>query len=232
MKYLTILICISVISIQFCDAESLWDTAFPGYLSKTSKVEVGDIVTVAISSDFSLSFVSTTVDSKLFTLEFSGGEYPDLFSFMPIAKSGNQSNLRTREDQTFKSDVVARITRVISPNQAAIAGTKSITIDGKSESVTITGIIDPGDIGTDKKIDFSKVADSRLILKTLVEPASNILTNTDIQEVISGLSTGALAPGETPLPGAALQTKKFALTDAKKKELFLRYVNKIIDLIF
>ncbi len=223
----------SVISFQNCLSESLWDTGFNGYLSKTSKVSVGDIVTVSISSDFSLSFVSTTVDSKLYTLEFSGGEYPDLFSFMPLARSGNQNNLRTREDRTFKSDIVVRVTQVLSPNQAVITGTKSFTVDGKSESVTLMGTIDPSDIGTDKKIDFSKVADSRLTLKTLVEPASDILSASDIQQVISTLSggdTGVYAPGETPVPGE--QARKFALTDAKKKELFLRYVNKIIDLIF
>jgi hypothetical protein len=234
--------CFLLVSLFPVHGESLWDAGFGGYLSKTNTLAVGDVVTVTISSDFTLSFVSSTVDSKLLTMEFSGGEYPDLFSFMPVARSGNQSNVRGREDRTLRSDVVARVTRIVSPNQVAIEGTKSVTIDGKSESITLTGTINPQDVGTDRKIDFSKVADSRLTLKTLIEPSQDILTANDIQEVISGLSEGTTyETGATPGPGEQLgtggtpapqQAKKYALSEAKKKELFLRYVNKIIDLIF
>jgi hypothetical protein len=217
--------------------ESLWDAGFSGYLSKNYRLAIGDVVTVTISSDFSLSYVSSSTDSKSFTLEFSGGEYPNLFSFMPIARSGNQNNLQSRENRSFKSDVVARVTSIDAAQKTAIIqGTKSILVDGKSESVTLTGTIDPADLGTDKKIDFSKVADSRLTLKTFLEPSTTILTANDIQEVIGALGTAGTSgtyAGGTPEPGATTQQSKvFSLTDAKKKELFLRYVNKIIDLIF
>jgi hypothetical protein len=237
MKRLIIFCICSVFIIHAQFGESLWDSTFPGYLSKTNKAKIGDIVTVSINSDFSLSFVSSSTDSKQFTLEFSGGQYPDLFSFIPLAKSGDATNLKGREDYSFKSDVVTRIARIEGQNLVFIQGSKTVAIDGKSESVTISGFINPQDIGTDKKIPFSKVADSRLTLKTLIEPSSDTLTQNDIEEVITDLKTetqgGSPATATqlqgTPTPGGP---KKFSIKDPKKKELFFRYINKLIDIIF
>ena len=237
MKRLIVFCICSIFIIQTQFGESLWDSGFPGYLSKTNKTKIGDIVTVTINSDFAMSFVSSNTDSKQFTLDFSGGQYPDLFSFVPLAKSGNTTNFKEREDYSLKSEVVTRIARIDGPNLVFIQGSKTVAFDGKSESVTISGFINPQDIASDKKIPFAKVADSRLTLKTLVEPSSNTLTQNDIEEIITELNTdtqgGVSAPNTTitgtPTPGSS---KKFAIKDPKKRELLFRYINKIIDIIF
>ena len=68
--------------------ESLWSPDFKGYLSGSRGLAVGDALVVQIDASSSLSFSSTTSDSKNLTLEFTGGDSGNLFSFLPQGRTG------------------------------------------------------------------------------------------------------------------------------------------------
>ena len=53
--------------------ESLWSPDFKGYLSGSRGLAAGDALVVQIDASSSLSFSSSSNDSKNLTLEFSGG---------------------------------------------------------------------------------------------------------------------------------------------------------------
>jgi hypothetical protein len=234
--------------------ESLWDTDFHGYLSGEKRLQEGDIVIVEIDTSLSLSFVSSSKDEKNITFQFSGGEYENLFSFLPAAQTGKETSLRGNENYSFTSTIVTRIIRVEDQRHVYIEGGRSVSFDGKDETLTLSGYIDIRDLDGERKIPFSKIADSRLVFQSFMLPGTDILTASDIEELVSvieetGLTTTAEAvevtdegsvtgdtetiSGEMVSP-SGMQTgiRKVTLTDEKKKELFLRYINRLIDLIF
>jgi hypothetical protein len=99
--------------------------------------------------------------------------------------------------------------------------------------------LDPADLRSGREVRFSQLADARLSFRTLLEPAAPTLTSRDIQQIVAALAPAAAPPIAASAPqiagSAAAVTPPRAevtLTDARKQELFLRYVNRLIDLLF
>jgi len=224
-------------------ADTLWSPGFEGYLTGRAAVQVGDIVYVQVDGSSRLSFQASRSDARNLTLEFSGGDFGNLFSFLPNARSGGEQNLRGRQDYTLSSRFAARVVQVDGTGKARIQGSRSVSLEGGQESLTLTGWLDPADLGGGRVIRFSQLADSRLSFRTLIQPAVPTLTTRDIQAAVAALAQpaappagapAAAAPGAAPAQAPAAQPPRptYQLTDAKKIELFLRYVNQLIDLLF
>jgi hypothetical protein len=227
-------------------AESLWDTDFSGYLSGEKRLQEGDIVIVEIDTSLSLAFVSSSKDEKSVTFQFSGGEYGNIFSFLPAAQTGKETSIKGNEKYAFTTTIVTRIIRVEDRRHVYIEGVRSVSFDGKDETLTLSGYIDMRDLDGERKIPFSNIADSRLVFQSFMLPGADILTASDIEELVSVIEeTGpaTTAEAETTMgeeatirgietTGTGTGIKKVTLTDEKKKELFLRYINRLIDLIF
>jgi hypothetical protein len=223
-------------------AESLWSSDFKGYLSGARGFVKGDAVVVQIDASSTLSFSATTNDSKSLTMEFSGGDAGGLFSFLPQGKTTDALSAKGAETYTLSAEVAAVVADVDATGRGMIQGSRSVSIDGKTETVTISGWVSPKDVGPQGKIPFSRLADARLVYKTLLIPSEPILTDKDIQQILAQQmpaagSTGApttapadAAAGTTYTPAAPAQS--MALSDAKKKELLLIYLNKLIDILF
>jgi len=224
-------------------ADSLWTPAFDGYLTSKSAVAAGDIVYVQIDGATSLSFQAVSSDAKSLTLEFSGGEFGNLFSFLPQARSGGEMSSRGRQQYTLESRFAARVAQVDATGKARIEGSRSVILEGKQESLALAGWLDPADLRSGREVRFSQLADARLSFRTLLEPAAPTLTSRDIQQIVAALAPqiAGSAPqiaGSAPqiagsaAAGTAAPRVEFTLTDARKQELFLRYVNRLIDLLF
>ena len=226
-------------------ADTLWTPSFDGYLSARSALNAGDIIYVQIDGATSLSFQAAASDAKSLTLEFSGGEFGNLFSFLPQTRSGGEMSSRGRQQYTLESRFAARVAQVDGTGKARIEGTRSVTLEGKQESLALSGWLDPADLVSGREVRFSQLADARLSFRTLLEPSAPVLTSRDIQQIVAALpspiSGSAAAPqiaGSTPqiagsaAPATVPRAAEYTLTDARKVELFLRYVNRLIDFLF
>jgi hypothetical protein len=239
-------ICFFMLMCGSLPAESLWDDTFPGYIAGTSALAVGDIVVVEIDASMNLRFDSSSKDSKTITLEFSGGEYGDLFSFLPRALARGDRSIQGRENYSLKTELVTRVTQIDANGNAFIQGTRTIQFGGKGDSITISGWVNPDDLDQQRKISYSKVADVRLAFRSFLQPQGAVLTDQDIQRIITGTAATPTTPGTTPTTpttpgttpttpgttGTADQTGKISLTEAKKRELVLLYINRIVDILF
>ncbi|MBN2441678.1 MAG: flagellar basal body L-ring protein FlgH [Spirochaetales bacterium] len=258
MKYILFLVIfISGVSYPIT-CESLWDNDFQGYIIPETRLNQGDILVVIIDTSFSLSHIATQKDSKTITFEYTGGEYSNLFSFLPDINTGVDNSVKGDEKYLLKSDMVARIVS-LDNNVASIEGSREIVIDGKKESITLSGYINAKDIDQQKRIPFSKIADARLMFQTFLSPTEYILKEEDIEDIITEIMTsdGTLVPeegittetapvtpaepviespvtGEQPLtePPAPVTKTTPSLTQEKKKALFLMYLNRMIDILF
>jgi flagellar basal body L-ring protein FlgH len=250
-------------------AESLWTTGFQGYLLGTTAVRPGDILTVIVDSSSSLSFEASSNDAKSITLEFSGGEFGNLFSFLPLGRTGGTQAVKGAQEYELASEISARVVETDSAGAVRIEGSRGVSIQGREEQLTVSGWLDPNALGAERRVHFSRLADSRLSFRTFLQPATATLTAADIEEAVAALET-ALAPGPGPAvapgaptgiapagavpaapPGAAAQpgaapaagvgqpgavaaplATTYRLSDEKKVELFLQYINRLVDVLF
>jgi hypothetical protein len=226
-----IVICFIFLILNGMFGDSLWDDTFPGYIAGTSALQVGDIVIVQIDAGFKMQFTSSSKDSKSITLEFSGGEFGDLFSFLPRANASGNRSVQGKEEYNVTTELVTRVDRIDENGKAYIVGTRTIQFEGKGDSIRLEGWVDPDDLDQQRKISFSKVADVRLIFRSFLQPQANYLRDEDIERI---LREEAVAPAEgaeaAPLPPP--EQGKLGLTEQRKRELVILYINRIIDIIF
>jgi hypothetical protein len=213
-------------------ADTLWTPTFDGYLSARSTIAAGDLIYVQIDGATKLSFQAAASDAKSLTLEFSGGEFGNLFSFLPQARSGGEMSSRGRQQYALESRFAARVAQVDSTGKARIEGTRSVTLEGKQESLALSGWLDPADLVSAREVRFSQLADARLSFRTLLEPAAPTLSSRDIQQIVAALAPQVAGSPQIAGSAAAASRAEYALTDARKQELFLRYVNRLVDFLF
>ncbi len=241
-------------------ADSLWSPGFPGYLSSENAVREGDIVLVQIDAASSLSFEASSSDAKNITFEFSGGEFGNLFSFLPATRTGGNQSVQGNQDYSLETEIAVRVAEIDGTGKARLEGSRTFSLENKEELIAITGWIDPTTLGSDRRVSFSQMADARLRYRTFLEPAGATLSAADIEEVIETIeiptaaraapaeaaraapAAGAIpgeaeaAPGGEPQAAQAepviQERRSYQLSREKKIELFLSYVNRMVDLLF
>ena len=242
---------ILMLSCLAAGADSLWAPGFQGYLSGSDALREGDIVFVEVDAANSLTLSVSGSDAKSAALSFSGGEFGDLLSFLPsVSASGDQAG-RTREAYALKSVIGARVVAIDAAGRAQVQGTRSTALGGKEESLTVSGWVDGRALGAQKKVKFSQLADSRLLFRSYLQAPTDTLALKDLVEVAQEegaapatgvgpavpLAAGPVAekaavPPAGPTAVAAEAKKSLRLSEAKRKELLLRYINRLIDFLF
>lgn len=219
-----VVICLLVILPAALVAESLWQETFEGYIAGSSVFKAGDIVTIVIDSGFSLDFSSATKDAKSITFEFSGGEYGNLFTFLPQVRTGDDRSVSGKERYSMQTELAARVTEIDPTGKLLVTGTRVVQLSGKAETITVTGRLDPKTIDGSGRVNIAQIENARLTYTGLLDPQIATLTAQDIQEIVKEISGG-----ET---GTVTEQTTIELTDQKKRELILLYLNRLIDIIF
>jgi flagellar basal body L-ring protein FlgH len=236
-------------------AESLWSPGFKGYLSGGRGLAVGDVVVIQIDASSSLSFTSSSNDAKNLTLEFSGGDSGNLFSFLPQVRTTGSRSAAGRDVLSLKTQIPAIVTTVNPDGTVQVQGSRNVVVEGKDESVTVSGTVSPTLIDQKGSVAFSRLANARLVYRTFLTSSQDVLSAADIRQVLAPAPAPAApaAPGgaaPAPAPGAAAAAPGTApgqaaaqpaqpapapgltLTDAKKRQLLLQYLNRLIDVVF
>lgn len=230
--------------------DSLWSPDFKGYLSGGRGFAVGDTIVVQIDASSSLSFSASSNDTKNLTLEFTGGQSGNLFSFLPQVRTGGEQSTTGKDSLSLKTQVPVVVTAVNPDGSAQVQGSRTVSVQGKNESVTVSGSVSPGLLDQKGSINFSKLANSRLVYTTFLASAKDVLTQADLQTLLTPAPAAAAAPAGTPAPaqpgvpapapqGAQAGTgaaqgpqQSLVITDARKKQLLLLYLNRLIDVVF
>jgi len=241
--------------------DSLWSPDFKGYLSGGRGFAVGDTIVVQIDASSSLSFSASSNDTKNLTLEFTGGQSGNLFSFLPQVRTGGEQSTTGKDSLSLKTQVPVVVTVVNPDGSAQVQGSRTVSVQGKNESVTVSGSVSPGLLDQKGAVNFSKLANSRLVYTTFLASAKDVLTQADLQTLLTpaagagapaaaAAAPAGAAPAATAAPaqpgapapapqgaqagtGAAQPPQQsLVITDARKKELLLLYLNRLIDVVF
>jgi flagellar L-ring protein precursor FlgH len=226
-------------------AESLWSPDFKGYLSGGGSLTAGEVLVVEIDASSSLSFSASNTDSKNLTLEFSGGESGNLFSFLPQVRTGGAQSAKGKEELSLRTQVPVVVQQVGADGRAQVQGSRTISVEGKEESITVAGLVDPRLVDSKRRIALSQLAGARLVYRTFLRPARDVLTQRDLQEIFAAqpaptaAAPGAAAPAAgaapaAPATAAAAQpaARTLTITETRKRELLLLYLNSLIDILF
>ncbi len=258
VRPLAIALCVVALGAATAAGESLWSPDFKGYLAGRGFAK-GDSIVIVIDTSSALSFSASNTDSKNLTLEFSGGEGGSLFSFLPQGRTGADLSTKGAEQYSLKGQIPATVMDVDASGRGMVQGTRAIQLEGKEESLTLSGWVSPKDVDQKGQVPLSRLADARLVFKTFLAPAQPVLTSADIQRIISQAAAAAPAQGAAPAAGQAgtatagttptaaagaapaagqqaaqpvQPTATLSITDAKKMELLLIYLNRLVDIIF
>jgi flagellar basal body L-ring protein FlgH len=228
--------------------ESLWSPDFKGYLSGGRGFAVGDAIVVQIDASSSLSFSASSNDSKNLTLEFTGGDSGNLFSFLPQLRTGGTQSTTGKDSLSLKTQIPVVVTAVNPDGSAQVQGSRIVSVQGKNESVTVSGSVSPNLLDQKGTVSFSRLANSRLVYTTFLASAKDVLTPADLRTLLTPAPAAAVtaagqpaaapagAPAAAPAPlaaGAAQAPQQtLAISDARKKELLLLYLNRLIDVVF
>lgn len=224
-------------------AETLWTPGFAGYLSRGTTLNPGDTVMVELGTGFSLSFQSASQESKSLTLEFSGGEFGDLFSFLPAARSGGDRSVSGDSGWEISGRLAAQVVAVDATGLATVTGSRSISFDGKTDTVALSGAFQVSEMNMDRAVPFDSLVNSTLAFTTTVEPGRDLLTAADIQQIVEASTVETVtvddataatpvADSALPAPSSAAASTRYELPLDRRRQLFVDYLNRIVDILF
>ena len=262
MKAVRVILPFLLLAAISAGGESLWSPAFKGYLAGSTGLAVGDALVVQINASSALSFTASTNDSRNLTLNYSGGSSGNIFSFLPQVQSSGTLSTTGRDTLTLTTSFPVVVTAVAPDGTASVQGARTISVQGKTESVTLAATVPPG-LGIQKgTINFTQLANARLGYTTLVAPSANVLAPADLQTVATpsptaptaaspaaagaaaaaattpgapaatGVATAAGAAPATAAATTAAPQTTLQIPDARKKELLLLYLNRLLDVVF
>jgi flagellar basal body L-ring protein FlgH len=231
-----------VVSLTAAGGESLWSPDFKGYLSGSKGFSKGDTVIVGIDTSSALSFSASNSDSKNLTLEFSGGETGNLFSFLPQVKTGGTQTAKGAEEYKMRGEIPAAVMDLDAAGRALVQGSRSVMLQGKEESIAVTGWVNRKDVDQKGVVPLSRVGEAKLVFKTLLAPSQPVLSDADIRTIITApAAAGTQPPAAAPAAqaptaaqgaGQAAPTAVTSITDERKKQLLLLYLNRLVDILF
>lgn len=163
-------------------AESIWargNSRTQNLTTDDKATEVGDVITIVIYERSTIANETTRdmskSDSRSASMSGSaqlgsiGGPLSDRTFDFPEVDFGSSSDTSFSGDTEYDSDrsVSDRITVVVQdllPNgNMVVQGQRSREIDGDSQTVQISGVVRPSDVGFDNTVRSDRVADFRVV---------------------------------------------------------------------
>ena len=199
-------------------SKSLWDDKASNIYSRKINYAVGDSIQIIITEDSAVEYKTSTKALKTFKIDISGGEMSGVFNFLPKGDVEDNKNSQDSDRLKINSVISARIVQV-NDNYVTVRGIKQVSVNNKTSSIDISGDASLQDING-KSILSSKLTNQSLRITTLIDNQNNVITANDLQTVAAN-------------PDSTTDKKQTtSLSDAKKRDLLLRYFNKLLNLIF
>ena len=222
-----------LLSVSYGMSQSLWDSSFDGYISGSDAIGVGSTIIVYLDNKTSLSFAASRVDSKRISIELTGGE-GDLFAFLPTGTSSTNESLTGESEVTISATIATRVVGIDASGSLLLQGQSSLRSDSRTETIEITGVVDPALVLEGNRISSSSMADLSIVFTTLLELDTPVLTADDLVREVSPIAVDiaetATDPAIESAPSADAD-ETLAISGERREELLLVYINRLVDLI-
>lgn len=217
----SVLFCIFFLSVCFTSlsSETLWDDANGDVYSRKIKFKINDSIKIIINEKSLLDYRSSVKSVKSYSIDIKSDDLVGVFELIPNGSVTENKTGQEKDDFKYSSEIQSQIIEV-SDNFVRIRGVKSVSVNNKKSVVEITGDVAFKDIAGNRVNSFD-IMNQNLKVTTVIDSSVFPVSDADMEESVSDL-TGDVTNG----------TGKYKLTDEKKKELLLKYLNKVLNVIF
>jgi len=243
-------------SFHMAGADSLWEPEFKGYIADGSGVDIGTTLVVLINPAAELTLTAAHLDSSEGRLSFSGGEGSGLFEFLPQASSGTSIKVEEGSSYSLETRLNSLVTQRDQRGLYYLEGERSLTLNGYTENLKISGWFSPGQVSSDGTISFHSLHQSILEYSSPGLAAGQVISEEDLMKTekpgtdrTEAASTedvildGSTLPAESPAvqadsasqPAAEEESELdfgYRLTEEKQIQILLRYFNRFLSTIF
>jgi flagellar basal body L-ring protein FlgH len=207
-----------ILSTVFLTSESLWDDTAENLYNRKINYQVGDPVTIHVMEASALSYRSSSKSLKTFSASVSGGEITGIFDFLPQGSVDETKSSNMADDFSIEMTLQGSI-QSITGNNAVISGSKSIQVNNKRSSLSISGTV-PVSYIKDNAVSSTRIIDTSIQLTTLLDSDIDVITESDLVKII-------LNPEAT-----SDIIDKTELREETRQQLLLQYFNSLLNVLF
>lgn len=227
MKTIKIALLISILINISVHAKTLWNKDSNIY-STSKQYKTGDSITIIFNEKTLINYQLTLSEEAKTTATAKSPQGPSI-NFLPDLGSGDNfqtaQKSSTKNKGTLSKNITAQIVKVLKNKNLQISGTHTIRINDTLEQVSIQGIVNPKLIKNKKYIYSTDIINPTISYQSQIIKPDIITAKDYIQTQSTNIS---VVSGKTQVN---ISTKN-ELSDPKKKELIIKYLNKILSVLF
>ncbi len=233
MKSIKIIILLLLIPC-LCSSKTLWKEENNIY-STRQKYKIGHTLKVIFNEKTLVNYqVTLSEDSKkTSTLQSPQGQ---MINFLPGLSGGdnfkNEQKSSTKNKGELSKNITAQVTGILDNGNLQISGKHTIQINDTYEQVSIQGIVNPDVIKDKKSVYSTDILEPTITYKSYIIKADVLKPEDYIQTFSTNVMVKA-SEGQTNVVQYQTNiTSQYNISEQKKNELILKYLNRILSVLF
>lgn len=190
-----------------CSA-SLWDNQAADVYSRKIRYRVNDSVKIRVDEKTKLKYTGSSKSLKTTSVNSQSGELSGVFEVIPSGDVNESKESSNKDEFEYIAELQGRIIDV-KDNYITVSGSKTVSVDNKVSRISIRGDVALNDL-KGNNINAADLMDERLEITTMIENAYFPLTTEDLD----------------------VSSDSIVLTEEKKRDLLLHYLNKMLNVLF
>lgn len=190
-----------------CSA-NLWDNQAADVYSRKIRYKVNDGVKIRVDEKTKLKYTGSSKSLKTTAVNSQSGELSGVFEVIPSGDVNESKESSNKDEFEYVAELQGRIIDV-KDNYVTVSGSKTISVDNKLSRISIRGDVALNNL-KGNNVDASDLMDESLEITTMIDNAYLPLTSEDLD----------------------VSSDSVVLTEEKKRDLLLQYLNKMLNVIF
>jgi flagellar basal body L-ring protein FlgH len=192
----------------FLCSATLWDDAAGDVYSRKIRYRVNDSIKILIDEKTKLKYTGSSKSLKSTSVNSQGSQVSAVFDVIPSGDINESKESSNKDEFKYTAQLQGRIIDV-KDNYVTVSGSKTISVDNKVSRISIHGDVALSDL-KGNCVNAADLMDERLEITTAVENAYLPLIDEDLD----------------------VSSDTVTLTEEKKRDLLVKYLNKMLNVLF
>ncbi len=208
-------------------SETLWNDKMSDIYSVKVNFKINDSVKIKINEKSVLNYKSTSKTLKSVSIDMKSEDVVGVFELIPEGSIDENKSGQDKDEFNYSGELQAKITG-ISDNFITVSGVKNVSINNKNSKVELSGDVGYKDMRGNVVLS-SDIMNLSFKITTAID-STVIPVSTEDFILETKLETTVNENGETV--ENTVTTGKYKISDDKKREFLLNYLNKILNVVF
>ncbi len=208
-------------------SETLWNDKMSDIYSVKVNFKINDSVKIKINEKSVLNYKSTSKTLKSVSIDMKSEDVVGVFELIPEGSIDENKSGQDKDEFNYSGELQAKITG-ISDNFITVSGVKNVSINNKNSKVELSGDVGYKDMRGNVVLS-SDIMNLSFKITTAID-STVIPVSTEDFILETKLETTVNENGETV--ENTVTTGKYKISDDKKRDFLLNYLNKILNVVF